>query len=73
VTGLLVGKAEPYVQSMLVQTIRDLLLNDEQQRLEVHVTCIPSCDGSETLSVLVDFKGGNLEFLAQLDHNPLGD
>jgi hypothetical protein len=46
VTGLPVGKAEPYVQSILVQTIRDLLSNDEQRQLEVHVTCIPSCDGS---------------------------
>jgi hypothetical protein len=40
VTGLPVGKAEPYVQSTLVQTIRDILSNDEQQRLEVRVACV---------------------------------
>jgi hypothetical protein len=73
VTGLPVGKAEPDVQSMLVQTIRDILSNDEQQRLEVRVSCVPSCDGSQTLSALVEFKGGNPKFLSQLDHNPLGD
>src|ERR1700728_3534128 len=54
VTGLPVGKAEPYVQSILVQTIRDILSNDEQQRLEVRVACVPSCDGSQTLSALVE-------------------
>jgi len=41
VTGLPVGKAEPDVQSILVQTIRDNLLNDEQQLLEVCVACVP--------------------------------
>jgi hypothetical protein len=30
-------------------------------------------DEGETLSALVDFKGGNPEFLAQVDHYPLGD
>jgi protein SERAC1 len=73
VTGLPVGKAEPDVQSILVQTIRDNLSNDEQQRLEVCVACVPSCDGSQTLSALVEFKGGNPKFLSQLDQNPLGD
>jgi hypothetical protein len=73
VTGLPVGKAGHDVQSTLDKTIRDLLSDDEKQRLEVRIACIPSCDGSKTSSALVEFKGGNPQFLSQLDHDPLGD
>ena len=73
VTGLPVDKAELDVKSNLTQTIRDLLTEDEQQRLEVGVACIPSCDESPTSRALVGFKGGNPDFLSHLDHTPLDD
>jgi hypothetical protein len=73
VTGLPVDKAELDVQSTLAKTIRDVLSHDEQQRLEVHIACIPSCDESKTSSALVEFRGGTPEFLSQLDHDPLSD
>ena len=73
VTGLPVGKAELDVQSTLAQTIHHLLLDDERQRLKVHIACIPSCDESKTSSALVEFGGGTPEFLSQLDRDPLGD
>jgi protein SERAC1 len=73
VTGLPVDKAVLDVKSTLTQTIRDLLTEDERQQVEVSVTCIPSCDEIPTSSALVEFKGGNPDFLAQLDHTPLGD
>ena len=73
VTGLPVDKAVLDIKSTLTQTIRDLLTEDERQQVEVSITCIPSCDESLTLSVLVEFKGSNPDFLSQLDHTPLGD
>src|SRR5580692_7247429 len=73
VTGLPVGKAELSVQSALAGTIRDLLSHDEQQRLEAHITCIPSCDESKTSSALVEFRGCTPKFLSQLDCDPLSD
>jgi hypothetical protein len=73
VTGLPVGKAELDVQSTLAQAIHHLLSDDEQQRLEVRIACIPSCDERKTSSALVEFKGGDPRFLAQLDRDPLGD
>jgi hypothetical protein len=72
VTGLPLDKSESEVQSTLEQTIRSLLTDDEQQ-YKVVITCIPTCDGSGTLSALVEFKGGNPKFLSQLEDNPLDD
>ena len=73
VTGLPADKAELDVKSTLTQTIRGLLTEDERRRVEVSVNCIPSCDESPTSSALVEFKGGNPDFLSQLDNTPLGD
>jgi hypothetical protein len=73
VTGLPVGKAELDVQSTLAKTIRDLLSHDEQQRLQVQIACIPTCDESKTSSALVEFRGCTPEFLSQLDRSPLGN
>lgn len=59
--------------SALKDTIRNLLTEDEQRGVHVTITCIPSCDGSQTSSALVEFKGGNPEFLSALQRDPLGD
>jgi hypothetical protein len=73
VTGLPAGKAELDVRLELDQTIRDLLSDDERQQLEVRIACVPSCDGTKTLSALVEFKGGTPAFLSQLDRDPLSN
>lgn len=73
VTGLPIDKAENEIQSTLAETICNLLTEDEMKRAKVEITCIPSCDGSQTSSALVEFKGANPEFLTPLAHNPLGD
>ena len=73
VTGLPADKAELDVKSTLVQTIRGLLTEGERRRVEVNVACIPSCDESPTSCALVEFKGGNPDFLSLLDHTPLGN
>jgi hypothetical protein len=73
VTGLPVDKAETDVQSTLAKTIYDLLTEDERQRIEVDIACVPSCDGNQTSSALVQFKCGSPKFLSQLDRDPLGD
>jgi hypothetical protein len=73
VTGLALDKAKPDTESELFTAIRDLLTKDEQQRIEVTIACILSCDGDQTSSALVEFKGGNPEFLSDLERNPLGD
>ena len=73
VTGLPIDKAELDVKSRLFQTIHDLLTEDERQHIMVHITCIPSCDSDQTLSALVEFKGGNAKFLSELDSDPLGE
>jgi hypothetical protein len=73
VTGLPIGKAELDVQSTLSRTIHNLLSDAEQQRLKVHIACIPSCDENKTSSALVDFGGGTPEFLSQLNRDPVGD
>jgi len=72
VTGLPLDKPELEVRSTLAETIRHLLTDDEQQR-EVVIACTPTCDGSQSLSALVEFKGGDPKFLSQLEHDPLGD
>lgn len=72
VTGLPLDKPESEVRSTLAETIRGLLTDDEQQ-YEVVIACTPTCDGSQTLSALVEFKGGDPKFLSQLEHDPLGD
>ncbi|KAH6694334.1 hypothetical protein BKA61DRAFT_647691 [Leptodontidium sp. MPI-SDFR-AT-0119] len=72
VTGLPLDKPESEVRSTLAETIRGLLTDDEQQ-YEVVIACTPTCDGSQTLSALVEFKGGDPKFLSQLERNPLGD
>ncbi|KAH8682822.1 hypothetical protein BGZ60DRAFT_205902 [Tricladium varicosporioides] len=72
VTGLPLDKPESEVQSTLAETIRGLFTDDEQQ-YEVAIACTPTCDGSQTLSALVEFKGGNPKFLSQLEYDPLSD
>jgi hypothetical protein len=47
----------------LFDTIHDLLTEDEEQRLGVNIACIPSCDGDQTSSALVEFKGGHPKFV----------
>lgn len=73
VTGLPFDKAENEIQSILAKTIHNLLTEDEKKRPTAEITCIPSCDGNQTSSALVEFKGANPEFLSQLAYNPLGD
>ena len=73
VTGLPCDKAAADVELALKDTIRNLLTEDEQQRVHVAIACIPSCDGSQTSSALVEFKGGNPEFLSALERDPLSD
>ena len=73
VTGLPLDKAELDIKSKLFETIRDVLTEDEQQRVGMTVTCIPSCDGDQTSNALLEFKGGIPKFLLHLDRNPLGD
>lgn len=73
VSGLPRDKAVEDVTSALKDTIRNLLTEDEQRQVHVTVACIPSCDGSQTSSALVEFKGGNPEFLSALQRDPLED
>jgi hypothetical protein len=73
VTGLPLGKAEVDVKSQLLEEIRDLLRNDKQQDVEAIVACVPSCDGDQTSSALVEFKGGMPKFLSQLERDPLSN
>jgi protein SERAC1 len=73
VIGLPIDKAENEIQSALTETIHNLLTEDEKKQAKLEITCIPSCDGSQTSSALVEFKGANPEFLSQLAQNPLGD
>jgi hypothetical protein len=73
VTGLPIDKAENEIQSTLAEIIHNLLTEDEKNQAKVEITCIPSCDGIQTSSALVEFKGANPEFLSQLTHNPLGN
>jgi hypothetical protein len=73
VTGLPCDKAARYVESAPKDTIRDLSTEDEQQQLHVSVACIRPCDGNQTSSALVEFKGGNPGFLSSLEQNPLSE
>jgi hypothetical protein len=73
VTGLPVDEAGHDVQSALAQTIHELLSDDEKQQLETRIACLPSCHDSKTSSALVEFKGGNPQFLSQLELDPQGD
>jgi hypothetical protein len=70
VTGF---QAKSDVQSTLAEKIHDLLTEDERERVQVSIACVPSCDESQISSALVEFKGGNPKFLSPLDHNPLID
>jgi hypothetical protein len=72
VTGLPCDEAVD-VKSALAKTVQDLLTEDEKERLQVEIECIPACDESPTSNALIEFKGGNPGFLSALDHNPLGD
>ncbi|RDW87375.1 hypothetical protein BP5796_03069 [Coleophoma crateriformis] len=73
VTGLPLDEAELNIKSRLEQTIHDHLRDDERERIEVRVTCIPSCEGDQTSNALVEFTGGNPNFLSPLEHDPLSD
>jgi len=73
VTGLPLDEAELDTKSKLLSKIQDFLTEDGQQRITVNIACIPSCDGGQTSSALVEFKGGNPKFLSQLDREPLTD
>jgi protein SERAC1 len=73
VTGLPLGKAGVDIKSTLLEAIRDLLTEDEQQHIDVTIASVPSCDSNQASSALVDFKGGSPMFLSQLDRDPLGD
>ena len=73
VTGLPIDKAENEIQSTLAEIIHNLLTEDEKNQAKVEITCIPSCDGTQTSSALVEFKGASPEFLSRLTHNPLGN
>jgi hypothetical protein len=68
VTGFHNNQAESDIRSK----INYLMTEDERQRV-VAISCIPSCDGSQTTNALVEFRGGNPKFLSHLDHDPLGD
>lgn len=51
VTGFLINQAESDIRSKF----NNLLTEDERQRV-VAISCIPSCDGSQTSNALVEFK-----------------
>ncbi|RDW73410.1 hypothetical protein BP6252_07317 [Coleophoma cylindrospora] len=73
VTGLPLDEAELDIKSRLDKTIHDHLQDDERERIEVFVACIPSCEGDQTSNALVEFKGGSPSFLSRLEHDPLSD
>jgi protein SERAC1 len=73
VTGLPADKTELEVQSILVDAIKGLLTQDERQQPEPKIGCVPSCDGSQTSTALVEFLNGTPQFLSQLAHDPLSD
>ena len=66
VSGLPLDEAEVNVKAKLLDTINALLTDEERQRIEVLISCIPSCEDDQTQSALVDFKWGIPEFLSEL-------
>jgi len=71
VTGLPGDSPVSEIHSELNKTIFGLLTAGETQQVKVNITVIPTCDGSETSSALVEFKGSKPGFLSHLEDNPL--
>ncbi|KAH7303327.1 hypothetical protein B0I35DRAFT_365156 [Stachybotrys elegans] len=73
VTGLPGSQADDEVAVSLKAIIDDNLAEDEQSKLTVTVTIVPSCYGSAEKVALVEFHGRVPSFLSALVTNPLGD
>ena len=73
VTGLPALQADEELAALLKATIDDNLAEDEQSKLAVTATVVPSCYDDAEKVALVEFHGGVPAFLSELVANPSGD
>jgi hypothetical protein len=73
VTGLPADKTGRETRWILADTINGLLTQDERQQPKPKISCVPSCDGDQTTTALVELAGGIPQFLSRLAHDPLDD
>lgn len=74
VTGISVLQAaDEKLAALLKAAINDNLEEDEQSKLAITVTVVPSCYDDTEKVALVEFHSGVPTFLSDLVANPLGD
>ena len=73
VTGLPASQTDDELNEALKATIDDSLAEDEQSKLTVKATIVPSCYDNDEKVALVEFHGGVPAFLSELKANPLAD
>lgn len=74
VTGLAAWQPDDELNTALKAVIDSNLSEEEQSKLHISATIVPSCyhNGQER-GALVEFHGGVPTFLSELTANPLGD
>ncbi|CAE7020782.1 hypothetical protein PTNB73_10126 [Pyrenophora teres f. teres] len=71
VTGLSASQPDDELALSLKTTIDEVLTGDGDLKLTVHLDIVPSCYDEDKKVALVEFRGGDPAFLAELTDNPL--
>ncbi|CAN9171138.1 unnamed protein product [Alternaria alternata] len=73
VTGLSASQPDDKLAASLKTTIDEVLAEDGGSQLTVHPEIVPSCYNKDKKVALVEFRGGDPAFLAELTDKPLNE
>jgi hypothetical protein len=74
VTGLSRERPDGDLKTALQEVLDDSFTDDERSRIKTEITIVPSCYENDTQRVaMVQFRGGEPQFLHELRVDPLGD
>ena len=73
VTGLSASQPDDKLAASLETTIGEVLTEDGDSKLTVHLEIVPSCYDKDKKVALVEFRGGDPAFLAELTDKPLNE